>query len=69
MNTFENKMKTFKVNWTNNKSNRDYLRCNHKLNYIFDQKLEGINEDGKNSLKVTSTTKLFFVIKEPLICN
>ena len=57
MNTLENRMKTFEENLTNNESNQDYLKCKRDLNYIYDQKLEGIKirskcnwyEDGEGS--------------------
>ena len=57
MNTLENKMKTFEENLTNNESNQDYLKCKRDLNYIYDQKFEGIKirskcnwyEDGEES--------------------
>ena len=44
MNTLENKMKTFEENLTKNESNQDYLKCKRDLNYIYDQKLEGIKK-------------------------
>ena len=57
MNTLENKMETFEEDLTNNESNQDYLKCKRDLNYIYDQKLEGIKitkkcnwyEDGQKS--------------------
>ena len=55
MNTLENK--TFEGNLTNNESNEDYLKSKRDLNYIYDQKIEGIKirtncnwyEDGEKS--------------------
>ena len=60
MKTLENKMKTFEENLTNNESNEEYLKCKRDLNYIYDQKIEGIKirskcnwyEDGEKSSKV-----------------
>ena len=55
MNTLENK--TFEGNLTNNEGNEDYLKSKRDLNYIYDQKIEGIKirtncnwyEDGEKS--------------------
>ena len=50
MNTLENKIKSFKENLTNNESNQDLnvnLKCKRDLNYIYDQKLEGIKMRSK----------------------
>ena len=60
MKTLENKIKTFEENLTNNESIEDYLECERDLNYIYDQKVEGIKirskynwyEDGEKSSKI-----------------
>ena len=36
MTIFENEMKIFKGNLTNNESNQDYLKCKLELNHIYD---------------------------------
>ena len=71
MNTLENKMKTFEENLTNNESNQDYLKCKRDLNYIYDQKLEGIKirskcnwyKDGGESSKSFLNMEKNWVIK------
>ena len=60
MKTLENKIKTVEENLTNNENNEEYLKCKRDLNYIYDQKIEGIKirskcnwyEDGEKSSKV-----------------
>ena len=60
--TLENKMETFEENLTNNESNEDYLKCKCDLNYIYDQKLEGIKIRSKcNWYKCGEKSSNFFL--------
>ena len=62
MKTLENKMKTFEENLTNNESNEDYLKCKCDLNYIYDQKLEGIKIRSKcNWYDYGEKSSMFFL--------
>ena len=62
MNPLENKMESFKKNLTNNENNQDYLKCKRDLNYIYDQKIEGV-KIRKNviGMKMAKNLQIFFL--------
>ena len=60
MNTLENKIKTFKENLTKNESNQQYLKYKSDLNYIYDQKIEGIKINKCSCVKILKNLQFFF---------